>query len=145
MSSNIYKWIIIVWIFCGCGSSKNFMKYQYKFSDSSSRNILIKFRPDSTFLLLNSVSGNLSYSFVGRWKKLDDGMLVLTNPRIDTLNLKIVDNAPGPGEKIDTRMASENRSYIFPIITSDSITFTNKRKSFLLKGFEFKRGSSIKE
>jgi hypothetical protein len=145
MKNIVFKGIVLLVIFSGCSSSKKYMNYRYKFSDSNFRNILISFRQDSSFLLLNSVSGSLSYSFVGRWQQIDDHTMLLTNPHIDPISFKAADNAPKLGEKIDAKRASEDHSYIFPVIQLDSIFFTSRFNGFVLKGYNFRRASRIKD
>ena len=145
MKKFIFLSIFLSLIFWGCSSSKRFLKHQYKFNDSSLRNILVEFRQDSTFLLRNSVSVKINFSFIGKWDKCSDHKFILLNPFFDVNDYNVKNNAPKTGDKIDSKKASGDPSYIFPIITADTIIFSKKYQGFLLKGYEFNIYRKIKD
>lgn len=141
----IFSTFLVFLILMGCGSSSRYINHRYQFSDTNFRNILISFKEDSTFLLRNSVSGSLSYSFIGKWKILNNRAILITNPLRDSLSSDKRDNAPPQGQKVNTILASQDPSYIFPIIDSDTIIFNRNFESFSLKGYPFKRRGKAKD
>lgn len=145
MKKFIFLVIFLSPVFWRCSSTERFLKHQYKFNDSGLRNILVEFRQDSTFLLRNSVSVKVNFSFIGRWNKCPDDKIVLLNPYLDIENYNVKSNAPKAGDKIDSKMASGDPSYIFPIITADTIIFSKRYQGFSLKGYDFRISGKIKD
>lgn len=118
-----------------CNSATKIFKYNYRFSDSPYRNIIINFNYDSTFVMRNAVTGDLSFSFAGKWMRINNQSVLLTNPNQVTIGSQT--NAPREGEKIEPRLAFSDRSYIFPPVESDTIHFTNRFDGFILKNYRF--------
>ncbi|KAA8476150.1 hypothetical protein BDE36_2610 [Arcticibacter tournemirensis] len=130
-------------VLISCGSEKIIISHWYGFSDSPSRSIQLAFSSDSTFKLINAVSGNLAFSVSGQWRKIDHRTFILINP-----NAK-VHGAAGPQaykteENIDEILASTDHRYIFPSIGIDTIVFSEHYKRFDLKGYPFVIGRRIK-
>ncbi|QOI97316.1 MAG: hypothetical protein HRU69_07360 [Flammeovirgaceae bacterium] len=90
----------------------------------------------------NAVSGDLSFSFAGKWERITNQSILLINP--NQINIDSQVNAPRKGEKINTKLAFRDRSYIFPLIENDTICFTKRYNGFNLKNYPFvksKRGN----
>lgn len=141
LTSIIGVFFITTYLF-SCNPATKMFKYNYKFSDSPYRNIIINLNYDSTFVMRNAVSGDLSFSFAGKWERITNQSILLINP--NQINIDSQVNAPRKGEKINTKLAFRDRSYIFPLIENDTICFTKRYNGFNLKNYPFvksKRGN----
>jgi hypothetical protein len=116
------------------------MNNNYVFNDSPQRNLIINIKSDSTFLLRNAVRGDLAYSFIGQWRKIDEHKLILINKYRGTDSDSI---APPEGGRIDSVRAYSDKGYIFPPIYIDTLVFNKRHKTFDLKGYTFKLGKRI--
>lgn len=126
-----------------CSPATKIFNYNYKFSDSPYRNIIINLNYDSTFVMRNAVSGDLSFSFAGKWERINNQSILLINPNQVTIDSQV--NAPREGEKIEPRLAFSDRSYIFPPVESDTIHFTNRFDGFILKNYRFVKSKRARD
>jgi hypothetical protein len=134
-AKNLIVSLFVITSLLGCSAKNQIVRYNYRFADSPFRDIIINLKSDSTFVMRNAVTGDLAYSFVGNWTRIDDKSILLVNP--NPMSGDSLDNAPKLGERIDVKSAFSNRSYIFPTLERDTIHFQQNYRRFTLRGYEF--------
>ncbi|WP_146198787.1 hypothetical protein [Pararcticibacter amylolyticus] len=136
--------LLFVIFLLSCSSEKRMVSHWYGFSDSPSRSIQLAFNADSTFLLMNAVSGNLAFSLSGHWRRISQSTFVLINPNYSNVRGEASPLAYRPGENIDEILAGTNTRYLFPGIQIDTIAFSKHYKGFYFKGYRFIIGSRVR-
>lgn len=128
-----------MFMLCACSSTQtpsSIIAKSFCFKDSYYRNIKLTFNENHSYSLVNETTMSLAFSSFGTWKEIDKNMLLLQSNVLNASD-SMLGNAPLTGQKIDLEKASIDKSYIFPVITSD--TFYIKSNSYQLKGYVFGR------
>lgn len=141
MKANAFLGVVILaFAIHSCITQQKVFTHNYVFNDSPQRNLVMSFKSDSIFLLRNAVEGDLNYSLIGKWRKIDDRKFVLLNLEGFKSQNQL---APPEGGRIDVIKAYEDKKYIFPSIYLDTLVFDKKHENFRLKGYNFNIGHRL--
>jgi hypothetical protein len=105
--------------------------------------LYIWFKSDGKFILQNA-NRNLALTITisGIWKEYKKNSFIVNCPVLDSITRieyrKSNQNAGSPGSIINWGIARTDFSKIIPYPIEDTICFSKKYKTFIIRGFQFK-------